>query len=106
MHFVFVDGSLKWKKSLGYEIWTSPALQDGGRVVFMGTMAEDEDSFFALDGNSGDILWKKNLGPLFSSPSVSSDNQARFVLFSEKTFSVNAFCIELYRPGTEKLSEK
>ena len=77
----FTDGSLKWKKKFGDDIWTSPALQDGGRAIFMGTMAEDGDSFFALDGNTGDIIWKQNLGPLFSSPTLSSDNQVRYTGF-------------------------
>ena len=45
--------------------------------MFMGTMAEHADSFFALDGSTGDVMWKLNLGPLFSSPSLSSDNKVR-----------------------------
>lgn len=73
------DGSLKWKKNLGEEIWSSPALLEGGKVVFIGSMAEDSANVFALDGQTGEIIWKyKTGGPVFSSPAVSHDNKAVF----------------------------
>ncbi|XP_078360551.1 uncharacterized protein LOC144644870 isoform X4 [Oculina patagonica] len=73
------DGSLKWKKNLGEEIWSSPALLEGGKVVFIGSMAEESANVFALDGQTGEIIWKyKTGGPVFSSPAVSHDNKAVF----------------------------
>ena len=35
------DGSLKWKRDLAAEIWSSPALLEGRKAVFIGSMAED-----------------------------------------------------------------
>ncbi|XP_022799196.1 uncharacterized protein LOC111337205 isoform X2 [Stylophora pistillata] len=73
------DGSLKWKKDLAAEIWSSPALLEGGKAVFVGSMAEDWANVFSLDGETGEIIWKyKTAEPVFSSPSVSHDNNAVF----------------------------
>ena len=52
------DGSLKWKTDLAAEIWSSPALLEGGKAVFIGSMAEDWAKVFALDGEPGEIIWK------------------------------------------------
>ena len=73
------DGSLKWKKDLGAEIWSSPALLEGGKAVFIGSMAEDSANVFSLDGQTGEIIWKyKTAEPVFSSPAVSHDNKVVF----------------------------
>ena len=73
------DGSLKWKTDLAAEIWSSPALLEGGKAVFIGSMAEDWANVFALDGETGEIIWKyKTAEPVFSSPSVNHDNKTVF----------------------------
>ena len=73
------DGSLKWKKNLGEEIWSSPALLDGGQAVFVGSMAEDSANVFSLDAQTGEIIWKYETGgPIFSSPALSPDEKAVF----------------------------
>lgn len=73
------DGSLKWKKNMNEEIWSSPALLEGGKAVFIGSMAEDSANVFSLDGQTGDIIWEYKTGePVFSSPAVSHDNKAVF----------------------------
>ena len=73
------DGSLKWEQYLGGEIWSSPALRDGGRQVFIATMDEEIPNTFCLDGKTGNIIWKQHIGPLLiSSPKLSLDGAVVF----------------------------
>lgn len=63
------------------EIWSSPALLESGKAVFIASMAEDLADVFTLDDNFvvGEIIWNyKIVKPVFSSPSFSHDNEAVF----------------------------
>jgi outer membrane protein assembly factor BamB len=58
-------GELAWSFETGDQIWTSPAIADG-MVYFSST-----DSYlYALDGQSGQLVWKFAGGGPWSSPAV------------------------------------
>lgn len=85
------DGSLKWKKNLGEEIWSSPALLSSGKTIFIGSMADGSPNVFSLDSDTGEIIWKYETdGPVFSSPSVSHDDKAVFYC----SFDANCYAFD------------
>ncbi|XP_066273849.1 uncharacterized protein [Branchiostoma lanceolatum] len=82
------DGMVKWSRDLGGEIWGRPAIGSGGRLVYVGVMAENTDNAFALDSqtgtNGGSVLavdiergklkWEKKLGgEILSSPALDNE---------------------------------
>ena len=92
------DGSLKWKRNLREEIWSSPALLAGGKAVFIGSMSEGSANVFSLSGETGEILWSYETGgPVFSSPAVSHDGNSVFVC------SFDANCYAFAVQSGEKL---
>ncbi|XP_031562807.1 uncharacterized protein LOC116298460 isoform X2 [Actinia tenebrosa] len=91
MYAVNKDGSLKWKKHLGDQIWSSPALKDGGRVVFVGSMTDTTSNIFALKGETGESVWDlKTQGPVFSSPALNEDESVMFVC----SFDANCYAFD------------
>ncbi|XP_078695535.1 uncharacterized protein LOC144924346 isoform X2 [Branchiostoma floridae x Branchiostoma belcheri] len=75
------DGLVKWSRDLGGEIWGRPAMGSGGRLVYVGVMADNKDNAFALDSQTGNLVWSfKAGGSNWSSPVLSPDGQS--VLFS------------------------
>jgi outer membrane protein assembly factor BamB len=79
------DGSILWRRSLGLPIVSSPAISEG--KVFVGTFRtwktadynaiseglrdHSSNSFFAIDGENGEIVWNFSVkGNVFSSPTV------------------------------------
>ena len=92
------DGSLKWKRNLDDEIWSSPALLAEGKAIFIGSMAEGLANVFSLDGKTGEVIWKRQTGAsVFSSPAVSRDGKAVFVC------SLDANCYAFDTGNGEKL---
>jgi len=92
------DGSLKWKRNLDDEIWSSPALLAEGKAIFIGSMAEGSANVFSLDGKTGEVIWKRETGAsVFSSPAVSHDGKAVFVC------SLDANCYAFDTGNGEKL---
>ncbi|XP_048580543.1 uncharacterized protein LOC5518642 isoform X3 [Nematostella vectensis] len=85
------DGTLKWKKHLGDQVWATPALQDGGRVVFIASMAQEPHNVFALQGETGEVLWQRLTGgPVFASPALSADESTVYVC----SFDANCYAYE------------
>jgi outer membrane protein assembly factor BamB len=68
------NGALVWKKSLS-EYIRSSAYCDGNSV-FLGSINPERKTgmLWALSATSGAILWKKPMGPVFSSPIVDRDD--------------------------------
>ncbi|XP_078696380.1 uncharacterized protein LOC144924725 [Branchiostoma floridae x Branchiostoma belcheri] len=77
------DGSVKWSRDLGGEIWIHLALAHDGELVYVGTMAETNSNAFALDTQTGAPVWSfKAAGPIFTGPVLSPDG--RYVYYSSK----------------------
>ena len=64
------SGSLKWKTKIGDKIDISSPTLAGG-LVFIGTRDEEKGSFFALDEETGHILWTYRVGAsVTAAPSI------------------------------------
>ncbi|GFT10420.1 beta-alanine-activating enzyme [Nephila pilipes] len=62
------DGSIKWQFKTGSEVKSSPVVSSQN-AVFVGS---HDKYLYAVNGESGDLLWKKIIaqGSIFSSPSL------------------------------------
>ncbi len=59
--------TLKWSKSIGTGKPLNPVtVADGKLFASLVVYFDDIDSFFTLDAATGDILWSKNFGSIFS----------------------------------------
>ncbi|XP_035666205.1 uncharacterized protein LOC118409349 isoform X1 [Branchiostoma floridae] len=75
------DGEVKWSRDLGGEIWARPTIGSGGRLLYVGVMADNNHNAFALDSHTGNLVWSFRAGGSnWSSPVLSHDG--RYVFFS------------------------
>lgn len=100
-HFYCLNstGSLRWKKDLGHPVWATPALVDGGTMVFVGGFTEEtsEGTVFGLNGETGSEVWSSLIGGIFGSPAV--DKERNIVVFC----TLSAVCFGMKGDDGEQL---
>ena len=64
------DGALLWRFEVSSAISSAPTVADG--VVYFGQQGGD-DTFFAIDAKTGELLWKQSVGWVWSCPNVEGD---------------------------------
>ena len=64
------NGSILWKRNLGEYVRSSPYFDDG--YVYTGSInpAQRTGFLWCLDRENGNVVWKKGMAPVFSSPVV------------------------------------
>ena len=53
MYAFTTDGTVKWSRDLGTQIWSHPAI--GGSLVYVGIMEDTDFNAFALDAQTGEV---------------------------------------------------
>ena len=82
------SGNLKWNiQKNGQEIFSSPALSSDESTLYIGIGSQ----LVAFDAATGSENWSFNTGgPVYSSPSVSSDGNIYVGSFDGKLYSIDA----------------
>ena len=88
LYCVSSSGGLLWEVDVGSPVWATPALTSGGKLVFTGGFAEEPETgiVYALDGETGTIVWSSEIGGIFASPAI--DEQRNIAVFC----TVHATC--------------
>ncbi|XP_047137153.1 uncharacterized protein LOC100210754 isoform X2 [Hydra vulgaris] len=90
-HYFYVlhsNGTLKWKKNLKSEIWSSPCLTNNS--IFIATMSAYRSNIFALDKETGAVAWKyMAFSPIKASPCISHNGS--LVTFCDTSSCIYSF---------------
>ncbi|MDD2890718.1 MAG: PQQ-binding-like beta-propeller repeat protein [bacterium] len=86
------DGSLKWSRVLGGNANSSPALDVGRGIVYVGSDSTTNNRLNALNMSDGTIKWRKTLagGPRYSSPAIALPNNLIYIGDASNTINVIA----------------
>ena len=63
------DGRILYRARLGETVRSSP-LPEGDRVFVGAVEGKGLGSLLALEADTGKVVWKRKLGPVFSSPAL------------------------------------
>lgn len=99
VYCVSSSGALIWETSISSPVWATPALASGGKVVFIGVLAEEPDTgiVYALNGKTGEIIWSSPTGAIFASAAI--DERRNVVVFC----TVHATCHGMRMDNGEQL---
>ena len=85
-----LDGSMLYERTLKGPIWSSAAVSSQLGIVYVGSLSEDSDNFYALRSSDGSVVWsyRTPIG-VWATPRVTFDDKT--VIFGDQSGLLYAF---------------